>query len=202
MTWDVPFTFRPIDHWPGGALTQQRRRSNFSAGWGTTLRQLDHELGELGAAHVVLQIAMKESDIRLDGRPRARATAEHPGVVLAFDSMYGPLKYAVDTFDRWEDNVRAIALALEALRKVDRYGVTRRGEQYTGWRQIEQHTGGFQSAEGARDWMHDQLDQRGLRSSDDDDAYKQLARRLHPDADGGSHEEFVKLQQARELIEA
>src|SRR5947208_1880483 len=83
------------------------------------------------------QFAVTESDIRLDGRPRARAVASHPGVVLAFDSRHGPLKYAVDTFDRWQDNLRAIALGLEHLRAVDRYGVTRRGEQYTGWRQIE-----------------------------------------------------------------
>jgi hypothetical protein len=30
-------------------------------------------------------------------------------------------------------NARAIALGLEALRKVDRYRITKRGEQYTGW---------------------------------------------------------------------
>lgn len=37
----------------------------------------------------------------------------------------------------WQINLRAIALGLEALRKLDRYGITSRGEQYTGWRAIE-----------------------------------------------------------------
>src|SRR5690606_5164123 len=77
-----------------------------------------------------------EDDIRLDGLPRANARPGHQGVVLAFDSKYGPLKYATDTFDRWQDNLRAIALGLESLRRVDRYGITKRGEQYTGWRQL------------------------------------------------------------------
>ena len=31
------------------------------------------------------------------------------------------------------------------------------------------------------------------------DAYKRAARRLHPDA-GGSHDQFVKLQQAKEAL--
>jgi hypothetical protein len=38
--------------------------------------------------------------------------------------------------DDWQHNVRAIALGLEALRKVDRYGITRRGEQYAGWKAL------------------------------------------------------------------
>lgn len=42
----------------------------------------------------------------------------------------GHLSYPCDTFTTLQDNLRVIALALEALRMVDRYGVTRRGEQY------------------------------------------------------------------------
>jgi len=34
----------------------------------------------------------------------------------------------------WRHNVRSIALGLEALRAVDRYGISRRGEQYAGFR--------------------------------------------------------------------
>jgi len=39
-----------------------------------------------------------------------------------------------DSFRDWEANLRAIALSLEHLRAVDRYGVTtEEEEQYTGW---------------------------------------------------------------------
>ena len=57
-----------------------------------------------------------------------------PAVIIAFESKHGPLKYATDVFDHWHANLRAIALGLEALRKVERYGITQRGEQYTGFR--------------------------------------------------------------------
>jgi hypothetical protein len=90
----------------------------------------------LGARNTVLQVAMTESDFRNDGYPRANAKATHPGVILSFDTRHGSLSFPCDRFTTWQDNLRAIALAMEALRKVDRYGVTRNGEQYTGWRAI------------------------------------------------------------------
>lgn len=132
-------TLRPIQAWPG-PLTTERKRAPFSAPWRATLDLLDRELWHLGTANTsaaaVLQIAMREQDFRLDGMPRANAKPEHPGVILSIESRHGPLSYPCDTFTRWQDNLRAIALALEALRKVDRYGVTRNAEQYTGWKQL------------------------------------------------------------------
>lgn len=44
------------------------------------------------------------------------------------------LVYATDACQDWRHNVRSIALGLEALRAVDRYGISRRGEQYAGFR--------------------------------------------------------------------
>lgn len=207
----IQLTYRPIDQWPGEG-TRSRRRSQFSAPYGRTLELLERELHHLQARSIVIQVALDEKDIRLDGRPRASARARHPGVILAFDSKHGPLKYAVDTFTTWDDNIRAIALALEALRRVDRYGVVKRGEQYTGWRQIEQHTGsGFATADEAATWMELEIERHSTGSAVvtrqeildgglAEEAYRFLARRLHPDAPGGGHAQFVKLQQARELV--
>jgi hypothetical protein len=117
-----------------------RRRSQFSASWSSTVGQLAGELRvvrDKKAPKPVLEIAMTEADFRLDGLPRANALARHPGVVLSFRTRWGDdVRYVVDTFDRWQDNVRAIALSLQALRAVDRYGVTKRGEQYAGWKQL------------------------------------------------------------------
>lgn len=133
---DMPFVYRPIDAWPG-EQTVKRRRSNYGAKWGYTLRLIKRELSHLDAHTVVCQVALEAKDFRLtDGHPKAQARASHPGVILAFESNYGPMKYAVDTFDDFTDNMRAIALSLEKLRAVDRYGVTRRGEQYRGWQQL------------------------------------------------------------------
>ena len=62
-------------------------------------------------------------------------------------STQGDLRYPAHRFHGWQDNVRAIALALEALRKVDRYGITQRGEQYAGWKQLPAPDTGAPSAQ-------------------------------------------------------
>lgn len=140
--WPDGLNVAPIRVWPG-ALTRNRTRSQFKAGMGDTLLLLDRELWHLTEtrsqrASMELLVAIPAGDAwRLDGRPRANAVPEHPGVILSLDSKFGHLSYPCDTFTTWQDNLRAIALALEALRKVDRYGVTKRGEQYRGFLAIE-----------------------------------------------------------------
>lgn len=183
--------FRPIDGWPG-ELTRSRRRAQFSAPWGSTISLLERELTNLAARKAVFQVALEERDFRLNGTPRARATASHPGVILAFDSKYGPLKYAVDTFTKWDDNVRAIALAMEALRAVDRYGVTKRGEQYTGWKALiagDDGTFGLYDRESALEWL----------SLEWDGDLRTALMETHPDR-GGDPDEFRKVVRVKELI--
>lgn len=106
--------FRPIDQWPGKMTPHAaRKRAAFRTPHPRTVRDLEREIEKLGASRYVIQLALADRDIRLDGRPRADARPNHPGVIVAFDSRYGPLKYATDTYDDWQDNMRAIALGLE-----------------------------------------------------------------------------------------
>lgn len=135
VRWPRDLRLRPIQTWPG-EHTKDRGGSPFRASWADTVSLLSRELTALSARTPVLQVAIDERDFRLDGYPRAQAKAAHPGVILSFDHRHGSLSFPCDRFNDWQDNVRAIALAMEALRKVDRYGITRRGEQYTGWRAI------------------------------------------------------------------
>lgn len=134
----MQYTFRPL-RWAEASTpaTSRRSRWTFKAGWQDTLNLLARELEYLGARDVVIEADFREQDLRLDGMPRSNARQpEHPGVRIAFESKYGPLVYSTDSCAFWQHNVRSIALGLEALRAVDRYGVTRRGEQYTGWKEI------------------------------------------------------------------
>ncbi len=127
-------TLKPIDTWPGKPTpTWQREKGPFSAGLKDTLAVLRKELNALRARSIVLQIAIKPQHLRLDGLPRAGATAEHPGVILAFDSSRGPLRIWFDKFLKWESNLRAIALHLEHLRMATLYGVGEDGQAYRGW---------------------------------------------------------------------
>ncbi len=177
-------TFRPISTWPGGRLVPAGRRSPFRAGWSDTLEVLGRELHHLGADRVVVELGMTEADIRLDGWPRANARAAHPGVVVSFESRHGPLRYATCESDRWQDNLRAVALSLEALRKVDRYGVSKHGEQYRGWRALPA-AGGESLVEIGREI----IDRHG--------GVREALRATHPDH-GGDADEFRAVQAARE----
>lgn len=136
----------PIDHWPLPD-TKPRSAIQFKAGYRDTLRSLNYELERLGArGPAVIQVVTRNgaTDLRRDGALRAGAKIEHPGVRLSFESKHGPLTYATDEFGGrysgdmpdWQANLRAIALGLEALRKIDRYGISKTGEQYRGWRAI------------------------------------------------------------------
>lgn len=216
---NVEATFRPIDHWPG-TLTPpgKRQRARFKAGRSDTMELLQRELRHLGARSVVIQLDLRERDIRLDGWPRADARPPgHPGVVLAFQSKHGPLKYPCDTFTDWRDNLRAIALALEALRKVDRYGVTRRGEQYRGWKALPggENAVQVQTPEDAARWLASVDGWAGLEEGASVDeqtaqilgvpdhyraAYRHAARKLHPGA-GGDTQQFSMLQQVRGILD-
>lgn len=130
MSW---YTVRPIEKWPWSH--RSRQRSRFQASWPSTEALLRREIYQLGGNSVVLQLDVRERDIRIDGELRADARPNSPDVIISFHSskLGLHLSYPCDAFWSWQDNVRAVALGLEHLRAVERYGITRRGEQYTGW---------------------------------------------------------------------
>lgn len=191
--WPDTMKVAPIREWPG-ELTRNRSRSLFKAGLSDTLQLLDREIWHLTDTRAQresgeLLIAIPAGDLwRLDGRPRAHAVAEHPGVIFSLDSKHGPLSYPCDTFTTWQDNLRAVALALEALRKVDRYGVTKRGEQYRGFMAIEATAApsGFATADEALHFIGilaqaepDRANVRTVRV-----VLRAAQRAAHPDAGG------------------
>jgi hypothetical protein len=184
------YIFRPLVAWTGQSTPAAQRRSRwwFKASWQSTLDLLERELRQLDATNITISADFREEDLRLDGMPRAGArTPQHPGVRIAFDSKHGPLTYATDAYEIWQHNVRAIALGLEALRAVDRYGITRTGEQYKGWRQIEAPPGEPTTLEQARRL----IDSYGGRAA----AFKAT----HPDR-GGDVEDYHRVQAALRIL--
>ena len=111
--------FVPIEVWPGKPHRQsQRKNSPFRGSWGNTLTTLDCELQHLRATDILVQGYFRAEDVRLDGWPRAGASPSGPGVVVSFHTPNGDLSFPCDTYTKWPDNLRAIALALAALRAV------------------------------------------------------------------------------------
>lgn len=198
-------TYRPIHVWPREE-TRDRKRSRFRSGWSDTVELLKRELRMIGARNVVIQLDLREEDIRLDGLPRANARPSSPRVIISCETADGPLSFPCDTWDHWQDNVRAIALTLEHLRAIDRYGVTRHREQYRGWKALPPagetsttmttvQAAGFVSLHCVYIATEILCDASVWRA-----AYREAAQRLHPDR-GGSIDDFQTLQAAKRVLD-
>lgn len=204
-------TFRPIKVWPEGWDRHGMRpyTDPFKATWERTLSQLETELGHLGASDPVLQVDVGEEDLKLDGTIRSRAAIDYPGVILSFDTKeHGTLTYSCNAFFTYKANLRAITLGLADLRRLERYGIAKRGEQYAGWAELPSGIalGTHQmTVEEAAQFLsehspftkHEVLIDKGKRAG----AFRSASRRLHPD-NGGDAEQFHRLTQARDLLTA
>jgi hypothetical protein len=205
---DLTHQFKPIGVW-ADPLTPAaaRKRSPFKAGYEQTLDLLFREAALLGAKHLVLQVDLQERDIRRDGLPKANARhGPNPGVIVSFGSEFGPLRYATDAYDDWRSNLRAVALSLEALRAVNRHGVSRRGEQYRGWTAIPSAAPGrgpFSDRAEAETWMQKCAAENGIGRVDDigwGALYRLLAKEMHPDRNDGSTELWDRLDAAAKVL--
>lgn len=210
------FEIRPLGPWLEAQTAERRSSGRFRATWQSTLDLLAKETDLLGATLVVMQVDVTEGDLRRDGMLRANAKVGFPGVRVSFESKHGPLTYATDAYDRiytpdppgWQANIRALALALEALRAVDRYGVTKRGEQYTGWRAIEapSRSAPTMTVYEAAEFIAAHApgyDPRLIRSDVKvrQAAYRAAAAELHPDR-GGHHDQMAQLTVAKQILDA
>lgn len=199
--------FRALPVWGHKETSSFARRSRytFKATWPQTLNLLQREIEKLDGSSVIIGTFHRPGDIRLDGWPRADARMPtHPGVEISFDSRYGRLTYATDVVATWEGNVRSIALGLEALRAVDRYGVSERGEQYAGWSALPSGIALGDGLPRSRTEAIELIEQYAPVDDDTDspikDAIRDALKATHPDT-GGDPAAFRRVQAAREILE-
>lgn len=197
----------------------------FSAGWDDTKDLLRAEVDKVQPPHirgdnalVVIEVDTDESSIRQDGFMRADRKVRSDGVVVSFESKHGPLRYECNAFygqgwrglQGWQANVRAVALALSDLRRVDRYGIGRRGEQYAGWKAIGSGIAMPASSMTVEDAARLLVVEAGMVSLDDYpldkmtpfDArvmYRRASKKHHPDV-GGDPAMFDRIKQAHDLL--
>ena len=152
------------------------------------LTRLERELDRLPATEVTLSTNL---ELRLDGRPRADTRPTDPGVAVYFKYKKRPTVLACDTYDTVAGNVAAIAAHIEALRRIDRYGVGT----------IEQALAGYKAlpADTAYDWRAVLGFLKGSLPAVDEvtEAHRELAKIHHTDA-GGQLEKMMQLNRARD----
>lgn len=188
--------------------------ARFKAKWGATLELLGREVDALQGRDVVIEIDVAEADLKLNGELRANARSSSSAVVVAFESKHGPLLYRCDRFyaayygqgPDWQHNVRAIALTLEALRAVDRYGATETGQQYAGFKALpagRAMPASHMTTEQAYDALAAVLELADIANLDLDDSV--LVRRAkaaaHPDRHDGDRALWDQVEQAARVLE-
>lgn len=206
-------TIQPITRWPRKLTpAEQRKRGQFKATYSKTLELMESELSDISASNTRVHLAVAQDRIRNDGKLRADAWPIHPGVILSFDKpKIGRVVMPCDAYDHWHTNLRALALSLQALRAVDRYGVTTTGEQYGGWKQLPPGAPTEVRSQEAIDAAAVFVANHGggvpwksmLESVESyKAAYRRAARVLHPDSNGGKEmAEWFVLNQSATILD-
>lgn len=149
--------------------------------------RLAAELQRLGATSEILSTNVPVS---IKGLPYSVPT-EPPdcGVAVYFDLHGQSLCLASDKWDRVADNITAIAQHIDALRRIERYGVGKVEQAFVGYLALPQAADDWRVILGVGEYAT--LDQV-------DAAFLEKARTLHPDA-GGTHDEMARLTAARDF---
>jgi hypothetical protein len=201
--------------WPGNwPRTRERRRADFTqtktderetateGGATRTVRvkrsvpvsvigatgRLEAQLARLGARLPVLSTNV---ELRLDGRPRSdRSDPGDPGAAVYF-TLHGAARcLACDRWDRVADNIAALAAHIDALRRIDRYGVGTLDQAFRGYTALQPAT---------TEWWLVLEVSRQATIAQVEASFTRLAKIHHPDKPGGSHSAMSRLTEAREL---
>jgi hypothetical protein len=194
--------------WPGRTRPSfwKAKRSPFKGhNWSRIEQELQAEVGRINGRDLTIAIDLRNpGHFRMDGGIRADARPVTSRIVVSFSRPDGRrLTFPCDAYAFWQDNVWAVRLSLEALRAVDRHGVTAGDQQYEGFAALP-------AAGGSSAMTVDQAyaivaELSGFESqalafpSVFAQAVKIARSKAHPDS-GGTDEKFQKLGQAIQVI--
>jgi hypothetical protein len=167
--------------WPNQRL---RGATVFSAA-----EDVQDEVRRLGGRDLVISSNLR---VRADGLPRSdQRKPDDPGVAVYFARGGKALVFACDKYDRPEHNLRAIAMHLDALRGMERWGVGTLDQAFAGYEALPENASveAWWSVLGLAEPPRTDVELKA--------AHREAVRRAHPDT-GGSQEAFVRVQRAFE----
>jgi hypothetical protein len=205
----IDLKFRPLDEWtePGKLA---KVRPQFRSTYQRTLDLLEFELKKIHATDIVIEAGYARQDIRNDGWPRNGARPRHPGTILYFRTTDGDMRFPCGTYKTCEANLHAIALTLENLRAIDRYGATLGHQQYLGFKALPAAGAAAKqwSVDEAAAWLsenpgngHHTPVQIVTNVEAYRQAYRSCAAALHPDR-GGKPEAWNELQTVKAVLDS
>lgn len=146
------------------------------------------ELHRLGAMDAVVSTNHKPDCY---GTPVAsrRSSRSDDGVAIYFVLKRKPMAMACDRYNNAAANMRSLALAIDAMRQLDRHG---------GGTMMDRAFSGFTALPPPGVPWWEVLEWRPDASREVVEAnYRRLARDRHPDSEGGSHEAMTALNEPR-----
>ena len=192
----------PVDafplQWPvGWARTEgdQRRAAIYQVSFARARDDMMRSVRLLGGTDIVVSSNIA---LRRDGQPYAnQAEPRDPGIAVYWTQRNQPRVIACDCWRTTRDNVRAIGLAVEGLRAVERSGASQILERaFQGFAALPATAG---TAKPDRPWREVlRLNGHPISRDDIDAAYRRRVLEVHPDH-GGTDEEFFEVVRARQL---
>lgn len=166
-----------------------RKRSK-SVSMATAVERLEGQLDRLGAADATLSTNVR---LTLRGIPAGNEKPNDPGAAVYFRFKGRATVLACDSYQTVADNVAALAAHIDALRRIERYGVGTLEQALAGYKALPADT--------AADWRRvlGFASESTVSAEQVQTAYRDLAKRVHPDKPGGSDEAFSHLGRAKEF---
>lgn len=184
---NAPLDAYPLAWPPGRPRTRDPEDSRFKViTWHAASEQVRREVAALGGTDVIVSTNLP---LRPDGTPQGRRTGlTDAGVAVYFVLRKARLCFACDRWRRIEDNMRAIAKTIEALRGVERWG--------SGQMCAAAFTG-FAALPAPEQWWNVLKVKSTATREDIERAFRTLAFDHHPDR-GGDAQAMSRINRARD----
>jgi len=183
-------------HYDGRPNETKTRKSKAPLSASDAALRLEAELDRLGAEDAKLSTSQK---LRIDGTPRSDLSEPTDVGAAVYFTLNGKARVlACDRWTRVADNIAAIAQHIDALRRIERYGIGDLNQAFAGYAALPP-VGGTQGG----DWRAELeiASAERLTLEQVEAQYRTLLKRRHPDA-GGTHDAVVRLNRARDEARA
>lgn len=172
-------------------------RASLTAPWQNTIELLQKEVRHLCGynADVVIELNCVQADISVRGGAIVRTPKRQEARIVIPTETKGVISMECSAFRDWQSNVRAIGMTLERLRMVELYGCADQNQAYVGFAQLPNN-----DTSGDEAWAKNYINEKSGGLGHDRVAYLEAVKKVHPDCVGGTHEMFLQVQKAKDIL--
>lgn len=180
LAWPVNRPRTPAHRRSGGSFSTKSRNgpNDFGTKLVTLAEARDRLARELDRLNARQPILSSNVELTVNGQPRSgRPEPADPGAAVYFQLNRKPVVLACDSYSRVAQNVAAIAAHIDAMRRMERYGVATVEQQFTGYLALP-------GPLVVDDWRGVLGDPKTLAEAES--AFRERMKQAHPDTPGGS----------------